>query len=260
MSFISILIPTKDYTEGLVRLLENLPKNKSYVKIIISDDSVSNEIKSYVEKLKFNNLIYTKNAKTLGAAHNWNRLLEQCNSKYFMFMQHDDYVSDTSFFLKLFKLIKKNKKIDIISIDVKVVFANKKKWHIHYLLRYLLNIISKKYLLKRNYLGSVSSLIIKNRNIPYFDTKLTWLLDVDFYYRIMLKKKTMFTNHLHVNSEADYEYSISHSLRNKVKKINDIEFKYLQKKYNLTKLDKLLFFLEPLLWGMIRLSNLILKK
>ena len=53
MSFISILIPTKDYTKGLVRLLENLPKNKSYVKIIISDDSVSGEIESYVKKLKF---------------------------------------------------------------------------------------------------------------------------------------------------------------------------------------------------------------
>jgi glycosyltransferase involved in cell wall biosynthesis len=260
MSFISILIPTKDYTKGLVRLLENLPKNKSYVKIIISDDSVSGEIESYVKKLKFNNLIYIKNTKTLGAPDNWNRLLEQCNSKYFMFMHHDDYISDTSFFYKLFKFIKKNKKTDIISVDVKVILSDKNKWHIHYLLRYLLSIISKKYILKRNYLGSVSSLIIKNNNIPYFDTKLQWLLDIDFYYRIMLKKKTIFTNQLNINSEANHKYSITYSIRNEVKKINYIEFKYLQKKYNLSLLNKFLFFLEPLFWFIIRLSNLILKK
>ena len=39
-----------------------------------------------------------------------------------------------------------------------------------------------------------------------------------------------------------------------------MEFKYLQRKYNLSLLNKFLFFLEPLLWFMIRLSDLILKK
>ena len=47
---------------------------------------------------------------------------------------------------------------------------------------------------------------------------------------------------------------------NKTKKINYMEFKYLQRKYNLSLLNKFLFFLEPLLWFMIRLSDLILKK
>ena len=109
-------------------------------------------------------------------------------------------------------------------------------------------------------MGSVSSLIFKNKNIPYFDTKLQWLLDVDFYYRIMLKKKIIFTNQLNINSEANHKYSITYSIRNEIKKINYMEFKYLQRKYNLSLLNKFLFFLEPLVWFMIRLSDLILKK
>ena len=60
MVFLSILIPTKDYTQGLIRLLEYLPKNKPYLKIIISDDSSNDVIHNYVKKIKLSNLIYNK--------------------------------------------------------------------------------------------------------------------------------------------------------------------------------------------------------
>ena len=98
MVFLSILIPTKDYTQGLIRLLEYLPKNKPYLKIIISDDSSNDVIHNYVKKIKLSNLIYNKNVKNLGVANNWNKLLKESNSKYFMFIHHDDYISDSFFF------------------------------------------------------------------------------------------------------------------------------------------------------------------
>ena len=39
----SILIPTKDYTKGLKRILENIPEKNLNIKIIISDDSSNNK-------------------------------------------------------------------------------------------------------------------------------------------------------------------------------------------------------------------------
>lgn len=262
MPLISILIPTKDYSDGLIRLLEYLPKNKSYLNIIISDDFSNSEIKNYVKKLKFTNLIYSKNIKNFGVAYNWNKLLKECNSKYFMFIHHDDYISDASFFFKLFKLIKKNKNLDMISIDTKIIRSdkNEKQWHIHYQLRRFLNLISNKYILKRNFLGPLSSLIIKNIDAPLFDDKLKWLIDVDFYYRIMLNKKIIFTNKLIINSEANHKFSITYSIKNKIKKINSEEWNYLKQKYDFTKLNKFLFFFEPLFWILVRMLNLILKR
>ena len=165
------------------------------------------------------------------------------------------------FFHKLFKIIKNNKNIDIISIDTKIIYSdNRKKYHIHYLLRYFLNLISKKYILKRNYLGPASALIIKNTNIPLFDNKLQWLIDVDFYYRISLDKKIIFTNKLIINSEANHKFSITYSIKNKIKKINSIEKSYLINKYKFTNLNKILFFLEPIFWVLIRTLNLMLKR
>ena len=41
------------------------------------------------------------------------------------------------------------------------------------------------YILLRNYIGPVSSLVIRyKKNLPFFDTKLKWLVDVDFYQKI----------------------------------------------------------------------------
>jgi glycosyltransferase involved in cell wall biosynthesis len=90
MSLISIFIPTKDYSDGLIRLLEFLQENKSYLKIFISDDFSNSETKNHVKKLKFTNLIYYQNIKKFGVAYNWNKLPKECNPKYLMFVRHDD--------------------------------------------------------------------------------------------------------------------------------------------------------------------------
>ena len=104
-NFLTILIPTKDYLRGLQRIIKNLQKIDQKIKIIISDDSKTNKIGEYVKKIKFINISYSKNIKTLGVANNSNKLIRQCKSKYFMFLHHDDYIDDKFFFKKLFRVI-----------------------------------------------------------------------------------------------------------------------------------------------------------
>lgn len=261
MSFISILVPTKDYKDGLIRLLKNLPKNKPYLKIIISDDSVNNNIENFVNELKYTNLTYIKNSKTLGIAKNWNQLLDNCKSKYFMFLHNDDFIEDKLFFFKLFKLIRKNQFPDFISIDTKVINSKtkKSKWHIHCTFRFILNKLFKKYILRRNYLGPASAMIIKNKNIKNFDDKLKWLIDVDFYYNIFLKKNSLFTNKINVFSESNHESSVTYSMKNKIIETNKKEFLYLKRKYNFSFFESLFFLVEPIFWIFIRGINLLLR-
>jgi glycosyltransferase involved in cell wall biosynthesis len=99
---LSILIPTKDYKIGLQRIIKNISEKNSKIKIIISDDSTNNEIEKYIKKLNFSNISYSRNAKTLGLAGNFNKLLKQCKSRYLMFIHHDDYINDRYFFISYF--------------------------------------------------------------------------------------------------------------------------------------------------------------
>lgn len=259
---LSILIPTKDYKIGLQRIIKNISEKNSKIKIIISDDSTNNEIEKYIKKLNFSNISYSRNAKTLGLAGNFNKLLKQCKSRYLMFIHHDDYINDRYFFYKLFRLIKNNKYPDIISIDTEVenLGTKKKSWHINYFLRYFLNLISKKYILKRNYFGPLSSLIIKNINLPLFDNKLKWLVDVDFYYRVLLGRKIIFTDILNIKSEANHKYSATFKMRKHIKKIHKQEYKYLREKYKFSFFNNFFFIFDKFFWILIRTLNLFFKK
>ena len=251
-NFLTILIPTKDYLRGLQRIIKNLQKIDQKIKIIISDDSKTNKIGEYVKKIKFINISYSKNI------NNSNKLIRQCKSKYFMFLHHDDYIDDKFFFKKLFRVIENNKYPDIISVNTQVFIQNKKKYlHINSSLRFLLHLLPKEYILKRNYLGPPSSLVIKNIKVPLFDSNLSWLVDVDFYYRILRNRKIIFSENLDIKSETEHKYSLSYRIK---KNIKSLDKEYIKKKYNFTFLIKVFLFFEIFIWIMIRILNSFSKK
>ena len=259
-NFLTILIPTKDYLRGLQRIIKNLQKIDQKIKIIISDDSKTNKIGEYIKKLKSINITYSKNIKTLGVANNSNKLVRQCKSKYFMFLHHDDYIDDKFFFKKLFRVIENNKYPDIISLSTEVFIQNKKKkLHINSSLRFLLHLLPKEYILKKNYLGPASSLVIKNIKVPLFDSNLSWLVDVDFYYRILRNRKIIFSDNIYIKSETDHKYSLTYQIE-KNKNIKSLDKEYIKKKYNFTFLIKVFLFFEVFIWIMIRILNSFSKK
>jgi len=257
----SILIPTKDYTKGLKRILENIPEKNLNIKIIISDDSSNNKIKNYITKLDKKNITYIKNQPRLGLAKNWNQLLSLCKSKYFMYLHNDDYITQKDFFANLFRIIKNKNYPQVLSVKTKIVNnkSNSEKWHIKYFLRNFLYNMSKKYILRRNFIGPVSSLVIKNNNLPKFDTKLRWLVDADFYYKLINKKKIKFTDELFICAEYNSEFSQHHENKGKISALNKKEFYYILKKYHFN--NKSIFiikFFEPIFWVMIRVVNCLL--
>ena len=150
----SILIPTKDYTKGLKRILENIQEKNLNIKIIISDDSSNNKIKNYITKLDKKNITYIKNQPRLGLAKNWNQLLSLCKSEYFMYLHNDDYITQKNFFGNLFRIIKNENYPQVLSVKTKIVNnkSNSEKWHIKYFLRNFLYNLSKKYILRRNFI------------------------------------------------------------------------------------------------------------
>ena len=261
MQLLTILVPTKDYKIGLQRIIESIPEKHSKIKIIISDDSRTDVIKKYIYSINRKNITYIKNKKTLGLAKNWNQLLSNCESKYFMFLHNDDFINDKFFFDKFYKFLKEKNNPDIISCATRIINykIKLKKLHIKSPLRKFLYLISKKYILKRNYIGPVSSLIIKNNKIPKFDTEIKWLVDVDFYYRIFKNNKIFFTDQLEIISEFNNKSSQHFLNRKIIGELNKKEFYYLVKKYNLNRLKvSILKLFEPFFWLAIRAANLVI--
>jgi hypothetical protein len=118
--------------------------------------------------------------------------------------------------------------------------------------------MSQKYILRRNFIGPVSSLVIKNNNLPKFDTKLRWLVDVDFYYKLINKKKIKFTDELFICAEYNSVFSQHHENKGKISALNKKEFYYISKKYHFNnKSFFIIKFFEPIFWAMIRVVNFI---
>ncbi len=93
--------------------------------------------------------------------------------------------------------------------------------------------------------------------MPLFDSNLSWLVDVDFYYRILRNRKIIFSENLYIKSETGHKYSLSYRIK---KNIKSLDKEYIKKKYNFTFLIKVFLFFEIFIWIMIRILNSFSKK
>ena len=84
-----------------------------------------------------------------------------------------------------------------------------------------------------NYIGAPSVTIWRNQN-DYFDERLTWIVDMEMYYRILLKNsKIAFTDELLV-SIGIHEEQLTNSCENNFKLLKD-EYGYFLRKHRLYK-------------------------
>ncbi|MBD2150274.1 glycosyltransferase family 2 protein [Pseudanabaena sp. FACHB-1277] len=93
---VSVGIPTYNRAATLVKAIESvLQQTYSNIELIISDNASTDETQSICEK--FCNLdqriTYIRQEKNLGAANNFNTVLEFAKGEYFMWLGDDDWIS-----------------------------------------------------------------------------------------------------------------------------------------------------------------------
>ena len=191
---ISILIPLYNSNEMASRAIKSaicFKKNHSNyrVHIIISDDSIGKSVELFLKSIDIfkNNCIFLSREKKIDeinpAVNNWNFLLNYCfNSQpnsYYMLLHHDEVITSNIKFN-----FKNSSNIYILSLKG---IASRRNSITGRFLSKLFLIISPKLLYSFNIIGP-SACFISNKKI-FFDTKLTWLVDVDFYYRTIISLK-----------------------------------------------------------------------
>ncbi len=247
---LSILIPAFNYKYGINKILDCLKNTKvnlrDKIEIIISDDSDKKILNSDFDNdflNSFGSFRYIHNKKSLGSVSNWNKLISIAKGEYYWLLHHDEYWQNGKKIINFILKTIENKKPNIIIMPIKK--ENRFESH-NYIFEFTQNHKCPKNILKNfvdnpillievNTFGPPSIFIYKKCNTKY-DYKLSYLVDVDFYIRILKrfssKKVFIAKSHHYLISSQNNNQSITKSLKNKIWHIKKLEKKIILNKYN----------------------------
>jgi glycosyltransferase involved in cell wall biosynthesis len=183
--FISICIPAYKRVEYLKRLLESIAI-QSYrdFEVIITDDSPNDEVKilsdQYVDVFPVS---YFKNPQNLGTPENWNAAIRQATGEWIKLMHDDDWFTD-EFSLGEFATQARTHPNNFLFSSYTNIYLEEEREEIvnpdSFRVRQLLK--NPLTLLSRNIIGPPSVTMHRRQPAFYYDNKLKWLVDIDYYY------------------------------------------------------------------------------
>jgi glycosyltransferase involved in cell wall biosynthesis len=204
--FISICIPTFNQTNCLVKVIDSiLSQSYKNYEIIVSDDSTTNLVEELVKKYIIENkntkIKYFKNNTSLGTPENWNESIRNSIGEWIKIMHHDDRFAHNDALNEFVKLTYTNTKTDFVySGSYYLDNKNIKKSHSIDNNTFIEIDNNPESLFLGNLIGPPSAVMFKNKNI-YFDKKLKWLVDIEFYYRyINTSNNTNYTTNCLIES------------------------------------------------------------
>ncbi|MDU1892723.1 MAG: glycosyltransferase family 2 protein [Dysgonomonas sp.] len=230
---VSICIPVYKHVDFLKRCLDSvLIQTFSDYEVIITDDSPNDELERLVTTYQDERIRYIRNKPSLGSPANWNKGLEMAGGDYIKILHHDDWFSLPNSLEAYVHLLDNNPDVDIAfssSCDIDTNGIKK----VHILNPLFLSKIKEdpEFLALGNKLGAPSISIFRNHKGYLFDPDLVWVVDTDFYIRVMKRNSFAFTPEILVNigvSEHQATYSLLAGCKTRI-----AEKIYLHQKFDL---------------------------
>jgi glycosyltransferase involved in cell wall biosynthesis len=186
---VSICIPAYKKPQYVVRCLESIIKQDyKHVEIVISDDSPDEDIKEaiapYTNSLDIH---YFHNQSPLRSPKNWNAALDKARGDYLLLLHQDDWLH-AAHALTTFVVALKDESVDFVFCQNTAIDEEGKKTILQ-ARPYLLKEMAKKpnHLLLAQVIGPPSNTMLKRRVDVRYDERFIWLVDVDYYSRILKK-------------------------------------------------------------------------
>jgi len=186
MPFISICIPAYKNKEFLQRLLESIAiQTFKDVEVVVSDDSPTSELQNichnYTDRFQMQ---YYRNHVPLGTPDNWNFAISKASGKWIKLMHHDDWFVNEKSLQFFADAAINNSNIDFIFsgyFEMQNESLQKK-----YIINSIDTILLKRSplnLFKENFIGSPSTTLVKNDGKEWYDKKIKWVVDFEYYIR-----------------------------------------------------------------------------
>ena len=183
---VSVCIPAYRQSTLLIRAVRSvLSQENCEFEVVITDDSPDTEVLSALgELLTHPKVRYFKNPQRLGAVANWNESLRRATGEVIKVLHHDDWLNSPNALAELVEPIFSGRSAVTFSA-CRSMSLNELELSVHRASSDKLTELGHSIdsLVFSNFFGAPSVVAFKRSLCVQFDTRYTWLSDVDFYIR-----------------------------------------------------------------------------
>lgn len=231
---VSICIPTYRQIDYLRETLRSVKEQvfKDY-ELIVSDDTSDDTVQQLVESFGFDSqLRYYHNTVPLGSPANWNEAVRLAKGKYIKLLHHDDRFKHPGALGKFVRMLDENPSADFAfsaSSAENIIHGHK---HDHRPSKQKVEqlVTAPEKLFECNLVGAPSATIYRNGLGIEYDGALKWLVDLDFYIRVLQQNsKYVYMPEVLIATAANAEHQVTELCQNDAK-IDFFEHLYVYRK------------------------------
>ena len=190
---ISCVIPAYESIDLLSRcLMSVLTQESVHTEVLVCDDSYSQDVLRLVEFLatRYKQLRYIRGTRSGNPVQNWNKGIDEARANYCVVIHHDEFLVDTKYLRKALDKLQTDD-LSVVIGRCRVIGINRRSCF-HSAQRLMLSVHAPLWTLyATNWIGPTAVFVFKKLNNLRFNSYLIYLVDVDFYYRILVKVPTI---------------------------------------------------------------------
>ena len=192
---VAICIPSYNHPDYLVRLLTSIQlQTYSRYVICITDNTRSDCLEKIVKEYADPRIIYIHNEENVGAVNNVNRCIKLALNQdvdLIKIMFQDDWFTQKESLARMVEKLAYESADVVFSANYEVYSSGEIVYR-----KAAKNFLSEQSkdlsaIYRTNQLGAPSNLLYRAEDI-YFDINYTWLMDVDFYLRLLNNKRMVY--------------------------------------------------------------------
>lgn len=195
MPFFSICIPAYKNTVFLKRLLDSIfLQTYTDYEVVITDDSVGDEVASLIKQYADKSILYFKNQISLGTPENWNEGIRRASGKWIKLMHDDDWFCTSDALQILSDAVQSHKEGFYFSAynNVYLDEANRSEFVYPSIQRWKRVLKFPPNLYARNVIGPPSVILVRNEKSLFYDNRMKWLVDIDYYIKVMEQQNPVY--------------------------------------------------------------------
>jgi FkbM family methyltransferase len=186
---VSICIPAYNQPDCLRRTLESI-RSQSYhdYEVIITDDSTNSLVQEVAQQfLSDSRYQYYKNVKRKGTPGNWNEGIRHAKGSLIKLLHHDDWFIDGDSLAEYVRLLDEKPEANLAFSAAVAFDSAQHRLFVHQPSASQIAELTEEpgCLFWGNFVGAPSATIFRRQDNMYFDEQLKWLVDIEFYIRML---------------------------------------------------------------------------
>lgn len=177
--------------------------------IVVTDDSTDGQIRAFLGPLLSQQVRYFHHDPPLGAVKNWNYGISQARGKYILLLHHDEKLPDPDH-LKQCQACFEDHDADVVVTNISVYAGGvARSQKVVSALKRLIITRAPSLLFAANLVGPTACVVFRRAQLAPFNDELNWLVDIDWYVRLMSNKNVRYLPGLAVESSFGHQHQIT---------------------------------------------------